>query len=159
MSAAGAAVPLLLQRVPDARRARWPLLPAIFLPYLALMLGAGAAAAAALYNAVALRRTRLGLIALAVGLVGWAGVSFVVVLAIRGGLRNPGLVVLPATLVNVALGALLAWSQWAHLRGHEFLDGRTVPLLNAVLVTFAAALLIPRRLQLVLEGLWPLLLR
>ena len=159
MSAAGAAVPLLLQRVPDARRARWPLLPAVFLPYLALLLGAGAAAGAALYNAAALRLTRLGLVALAVGLVGWAGVAFAVLLAIRGGIRDPALVVLPATLVNVALGALLAWSQWAHLRGHEFLDGRTVPLLNAVLVTFAAALLIPRRLQLVLEGLWPLLLR
>jgi hypothetical protein len=159
MSAAGAAFPLLLQRVPDARRASWPLLPAAFLPYVALMLGAGAAAGAALYNAVALRRVRLGSIALAVGLVGWAGLSFVVLLAIRGGIRNPALVILPATLANAALGALLAWSQWAHLRGHEFLEGRTVPLLNAVLLTFAAALLIPRRVQLVLEGLWPLLLR
>jgi hypothetical protein len=159
MSAAGAAVPLLLQRVPDARRAPWPLLPAVFLPYVALMLGAGAAAAAALYNAVALRRARLGLIALAVGLAGWAGFGFVALPAIRGGIRSPGLVILPATLVNVALGALLAWSQWAHLRGHEFLEGRTVPLLSAVLATFAAALLIPRRVQLVLEGLWPLLLR
>jgi hypothetical protein len=159
MSAAGAAFPLLLRRVPDARRATWPLLPAVFLPYVALMLGAGAAAGAALYNAVALRRARLASIALAVGLVGWVGFGVTVLLAMRGGIRNPALVILPATLANVALGALLAWSQWAHVRGHEFLDGRTVPLLHAVLATFAAALLLPRRAQLVLEGLWPLLLR
>lgn len=158
MSAAGAAIPLLLRRVPDARRAPWPLLPPVFLPYLALMLGAGPAALAALYNAIGLRRPRLALTALIVGLVGGASFAVMAALAVRGGIENPALALLPARLVNVGLGAALAWSQWAHLRGHEFLDGRTVPLLHAVLLTLAAVLLIPSRAQLALEGLWPLLL-
>jgi hypothetical protein len=156
---APAAIPLLLRRVPDARRAPWPLLPPVFLPYLALMLGAGVAALAALYNAIALRRTKPALAALVIGGLGWAGFGILFALTVEGGVKNPALALLPARLVNVLLGALLAWSQWAHVRGHEFLDGRTVPLLNAVLVAFLAVLAIPLRPQLVLEGLWLILLR
>jgi hypothetical protein len=123
------------------------------------MLGSGVAGALALYNALALRRVRPALVAIVVGLVGWAGFGFLFALAVDGGLRNPMLALLPARLVNVGLGVLLAWSQWAHARGHEFLEGRTIPLLHGVLAAFAAVMLMPTRPRLVLEGLWLLLLR
>ena len=153
------AFPLLLQRVPDARRARAPLLPAIFLPYVALMLGSGVAAACALYNAIALRRMRLVVWAVVLGVLGWVGFNLVIGIVIRLGLSNVVLAVLPARLVNLGLGALLAWTQWAHVRGHTFLAGRTVPLLHAVLAAFALVLVLPVPAKLVLEGLWVLLLR
>lgn len=150
---------LLLQRVPDARQSAWPLFPAVVLPYLALMLGAAAASLAALYNAVALRRVRPALVALAVGTVGWAGFGAFVLLAYSGGVRDPALVVLPARVANIGLGVLLAWSQWAHLRGHDFLGGRTVPTIYVVVAAFAAVVVVPLRPLLVLEGLWILLLK
>jgi hypothetical protein len=150
---------LLLQRVPDARRAPWPLLPPVLFPYLALMLGSAVAALAALYNAIGLRRPRLALVALAVGAVGWVGFGLLFAVVVSAGVGNPALALLCARLLNVGLGTLLAWSQWAHARGHEFLNGRTVVLLHAVLAAFIAVLVIPRRPQLVLEGLWMILLR
>jgi hypothetical protein len=159
MHPAPPAVPLLLQRVPDARRAAWPLLPPVFLPYVALMLGPAVAALAALYNALALRRPRIALIAVALGIVGWVGFGVLFALVVSGGVRSPLLALLPARLLNIGLGVLLAWSQWAHVRGHDFLNGRTVVLLHAVLVAFLAVLVIPTRPQLVLEGLWMILLR
>jgi hypothetical protein len=123
------------------------------------MLGSGVASLLALYNAMALRRAGLALVALAVGAAGWAGFGFLVVTTVSAGLKNVALALLLARIVNVGLGALLGWSQWAHVRGHEFLGGRTVVLLHGVLVAIAAVLLIPSRPRLVLEGLWVLLLR
>lgn len=153
------AIPLLLQRVPDARRAPWPLLPPALLPYVALMLGVAVASLLAAYNALALRRARLALVALAVGIAGWLGFGLLFSLALSGGLQNVLLALLPARLVNVLLGVLLAWTQWGHVRGHAFLDGPTVALVHAVLAAFVAVLILPIRPQLLLEGLWPLLLR
>jgi hypothetical protein len=124
------------------------------------MLGVGLASLLALSNALAVRRARPALVALLVGVVGWIGFGVVFVLLVsRGGLRDFSLAVLPARLFNVGLGTLLAWSQWSYVRGHEFLDGRTIPLLHAVLVAFVALFILPGRVQLVLEGLWVLLLR
>jgi len=151
------AVPLLLQRVPDGRRASLPLLSPVFFPYAALMLGPAVAGACALYNAVALRRGGLAVVAVVLGLLGWVGFGFVVAAAVAGGLENGLLALLPARLLNVGFGTLLAWSQWGHVRGHQFLDGKAVPLLHAVLVAFAAIFIIPLRARLLLEGLWPLL--
>jgi hypothetical protein len=154
-----ASVPLLLQRVPDARRARLRLFPPVLLPYVALMLGAAAAGLLALYNSLALRRARPAMVAVAVGLVGWAGFGVVFAMLVAAGLRDARLALLPVRLINVGLGVVLAWSQWSHVRGHTFLDGRTVVLLHAVLAAFVLVLAMPVRLRLVLEGLWPVLLR
>lgn len=150
--------PLLLQCLPDARRALWPLLPPAALAYLALMLGAAPAALCALYNAVALRRPRPAALAIVVGVVGWVGFGVVFGLLVAAGLKPVALAVLFARIVNVGLGVLLAWSQWAHARGHGFLKGRMLPLLPIVLAAFAAVMLLPHRLWLLLQGLWFLLL-
>jgi hypothetical protein len=150
---------MLLGGVSDARRAPWPLLPPVLFPYVALMLGAAVAAVLALYNALALRRPRPAVVALVVGALGWAGFGFLFAMLVGGGLKNGALALLPARLLNVGLGVLLAWSQWSYVRGHRFLDGRTVPLLHGVLAAFVATLVIPLRPRLVLEGLWVILLR
>lgn len=152
-------VPLLLQGVPDGRRAPWPVLPPVSLPYAALLLGSGVAAALALYNAVCLRRARLASIALAAGIAGWLGFGVLVTATFAGGSRELALALLPARLWNVALGALLAWSQWSHVRGHAFLGGRAVALLHVVVVAFLVFFALPARPLLVLQGLWGLLLR
>ena len=159
MSQERAGVPLLLQRVPDARRAPLQLFPPVLLPYVALMLGIAVAGLLALYNSLALRRAKPAIVAVAVGVVGWLGFGFLFAMLVAGGLDNIPLALLPVRLLNVGLGAVLAWSQWSHVRGHTFLDGRTVVLLHAVLVALAIALLMPVRLRLVLEGLWMVLLR
>jgi hypothetical protein len=152
-------VPLLLQRVPDARRSSVPVFSPVFFPYVALILGLPVAAACAFYNAVALRRWPLALAAVTIGVLGWVGFGLVCVLAVHAGLENFLLALLPARLLNVGLGVVLAWSQWAHARGHGFLGGSTIPLLPAVLVAFVIRLVLPAQPLLVLEGLWLLLLR
>ncbi len=154
-----AGLPLLLQRVPDARRAPLRLFPPVLLPYVALMLGVAVAGVLALYNSLALRRARPAIVAVAVGVVGWLGFGFLFAMLVAAGLHNVLLALLPVRLVNVGLGAVLAWSQWSHVRGHTFLEGRTVVLLHAVLAAFVLVLLMPVRLRLVLEGLWLVLLR
>ena len=142
-----------LARVPDARKAPFPLLDPVLLAYLSLVLGAPVACLAGLVNAVALRRPRLALIALALALVGWFGFWAVAEGAYRGGLRNLPLVILLARVFHIAIGALLAWSQWAHLRGHQFLDGRTVSTLAGVVFATIAHLAMPTKAVLWLWGL------
>jgi hypothetical protein len=154
-----AGIPLLLQRVPDARRAPLPLFPPVLLPYVALMLGVAVAGLLALYNSLALRRARPAMVAVAVGVVGWLGFGSLFSMLWAAGLHNALLALLFARLLNVGLGAALAWSQWSHVRGHTFLDGRTVVLLHAVLAAFVLVLVMPFKLRLALEGLWPVLLR
>lgn len=154
-----AGVPLLLQRVPDARRAPLPLVPPVLLPYVALMLGIAVAGLLALFNSLALRRAKPAVVAVVVGVAGWLGFGLLFAVLVAGGLDNIPLALLPVRLLNIGLGAVLAWSQWSHVRGHTFLDGRTVVLLHAVLAAFVLVLVMPVRLRLVLEGLWPVLLR
>jgi hypothetical protein len=154
-----AGIPLLLQRVPDARRAPLHLFPPVLLPYVALMLGVAVAGLVALYNSLALRRARAAIVAAAIGVAGWLGFGFLFAMLVAAGLHNVLLALLPVRLLNVGLGAVLAWSQWSHVRGHTFLGGRTVVLLPAVLAAFVLVLVMPVRLRLVLEGLWLVLLR
>lgn len=149
---------LLLQRVPDARRSRVPLFPAVAFPYVALMLGTAAAALLALYNAVALRRAKPVVAAAVLGVLGWLGFGLLTGLVFSQGLHDRSLALLPARLLSVGLGALLAWSQWAYVRGHDFLDGADISLVRVVVVAFAAVMLLSLRHLLLLQGLWQILL-
>jgi hypothetical protein len=142
-----------LARVPDARKAPFPLLDPVLLAYLSLVMGAPLCCLAGFVNGIALRRARLALLALGLGVVGWFGFWAVAEGAYRGGLRELPLVILAARAFHIAIGALLAWSQWAHLRGHQFLDGRTVPTLGGVVIATAAALALPTKTLLWLWGL------
>jgi len=146
----------LLSRVPDARRSRLPLFPAAYFPYAALMIGAAPAAVCALWNAAGVRRWRPAIAALLLGAASWAGFGVVVGLGMHG-TRNLALVVIGARLVNLGFGLLLARTQWAYVRGHRFLGGAAVPLLQAVLATLVLALVLPTSTLLALWGLWQVL--
>ncbi|MGH9884676.1 MAG: hypothetical protein ACREBE_04060 [bacterium] len=149
----------VLGRVPDARRAPIPLFPPAVLGYLALMLGAGVAGTLALWNALALRRAGVALVSLALGLVGWAGYGAVIVATASSGVKNVAVLLLLARVFSLAIGIVLAWHQTAQVRGHSFLDGRTVPLLPCIVAGLVLSLLLPWRVLLVLMGYWPLLSR
>jgi hypothetical protein len=133
----------VLARVPDARRGPFPLFDPVLLAYLSLVMGAPLACLAGLVNAIALRRVRLAAIALVLGVVGWLGFGLIAEGLYGRGLRNFPLIFLAARVFHIAVGAALAWSQWAHLRGHRFLDGRTIPTLGGVIVATTAQFLIP----------------
>ena len=143
----------VLARVPDGRRGKLPLFGPVLLGYLALLLGAPLAAACAGYNALVLRRARPFLAALAVGAFGWFAFGFLFQLLWSRGGRNVALLLLAGRLLHVSLGCLLAWSQWAHFRGHRFLEGREVPLLPAVLCAMALTALVPPLVILAIMGL------
>lgn len=143
----------VLARVPDGRRGTMPLFSPVLLGYLALFLGAPLAAACAGYNALVLRRARPLLAALAVGTLGWFAFGWLLNLLWSRGARNFALLLLAGRLLHLALGCLLAWSQWAHFRGHRFLDGREVPLLPAVLCAMALTVLVPPLVILAMMGL------
>ena len=143
----------VLGRVPDGRRGRLPLLSPVLLGYLSLLLGAPLAAFGAGYNALVLRRARPLLAALAVGVFGWFAFGLLLNLLWSRGTRNFALLLLAGRLLHVALGCLLAWSQWAHFRGHRFLDGREVPLLPSVLCAMALTVVVPPLVILAIMGL------
>jgi hypothetical protein len=125
-----------LQRIPDARKAPVPLIPVFLLLYIFLAFGGLAGGIAALYNAVALRRPWLifaGLVAAASAFVlSFAAIYTMAVTGMSG--RALGL---PLQLSYLGFGGLLGWQQWAHVRGHDHLDGQTVPVLQGFLGLFA----------------------
>ncbi len=147
----------VLGRTPDAVRAPAPLFPAYALVYVALMAGSAAAGIAALYNAVLLRRARLAAAAIVLSAAGWLGFGAAVQAAVSVGVKNVGLWLVCGRLASILVGSLLCWSQVAHVRGHQFLEGRVVPLLPVVLAMVGLVLVVPFRALLVMEGLWQLL--
>ena len=149
----------VLGRVPDARKSLVPLFPPAALGYLGLMLGAGVAGTLALWNSLALRRPKAALVALGLGLAGWAGFGVVILAAASFGVKNAAVILVLARVFSLAIGILLAWHQMAYVRGHSFLDGKTVPLLPCILAGLAVSLLLTRRVMLLLLGCWPLLFR
>jgi hypothetical protein len=122
----------LLSRVPDARRAPFPLVDPVLLGYLSFILGAPAAALCATYNALLLRRWLLALESAAVGLVAWFAFEPSITYVYEQTLDiNIAFIIL--RLAGLAVGVFLAWRQWPHLRGHVFLDGKVVPILWGVI--------------------------
>jgi hypothetical protein len=142
----------VLSRVPDGRRANAPLFDPLFFGYAALMLGAFPASLAALYNAAALRRWKTAALAVLIGIGGWVGFGLVLGALFLAGVKNAALAVFAGRVFSIALGALLAYTQWGHVRGHRILGGRRVPLLYAVLGALALQLVLPRRVILLLIG-------
>jgi hypothetical protein len=142
-----------LARVPDARRAPLPLFEPVLLAYVALLLGAPVASLLALFNAAVLRRPGPALLAAAAAAGSWLGFAALVSVLWELGARNVPLIILGGRIVHLLVGVLLAWSQWAHHRGHVFLDGREVPLLPAVLTAMALNYVLPFPFLLWLWGL------
>ena len=133
----------VLSRVPDARLGKTPLLHPILFGYLALALGSAVAAGAAFYNALSLRLWREMAVAFGLGLAGWFGCHLLVNRLWDAGFRNIPLLLLTCRLCHVAIGALLALSQWSSFRGHRFLGGGAVSLVGAVVTGIALQFVLP----------------
>lgn len=142
-----------LARVPDARRGAFRLFDPVLLAYLALILGGSLAGLLGVVNGVALRRPRLALTALGLAVASWLGFWVTVEGLSRAGVSSAQALVLAGRLVHMAAGGALAWSQWAHLRGHQFLDGRVVSTLGGVVMATAAFIALPWQARLWLWGL------
>ncbi len=141
----------LLERHPDARRAKGPLLQPVLLPYLALIFGSGVASLAACYNALMMKRGGLAAKSLLVGLLGT--IAFVVVggIALRLG-AAPAVAIILGRVIHFAFGGLLFAMQRPHVRGNEFLSGPMAPLLPSYLATIAISIFLPARISLLLLG-------
>lgn len=142
----------LLRRHPDARKGRAPLLHPILLPYLALMFGSAVAGLAGTFNALMLRRTSLALKSLAIGAAGWLSFMLVVALVRKAGVENVAVAVVIGRVMHFALGGALYFVHRPHFRGHEFLNGKTAPLLGSYLVAILASMYMPAKLTLLLLG-------
>lgn len=152
MTADGTPFRPLLQRHPDARRGSAPLLHPVLFPYLALIFGSLIAGIAGAYNAAVLRRGWLMVQSLLIGAAGWISFLFVVAALGQLGVENVSLAVIGGRVVHFALGGLLFFVHRPHFRGHEFLHGRTAPLLASYLVAIFASIYLPNKLELILLG-------
>jgi len=144
-----------LRSVPDARKAPVPLLPVFLVLFVFLAYGGIAGSVAALYNAVALRRLKLIVAALGAALLSLACSFAIVVGAEALGWGAYAFVVLQLTYVGI--GALLGWQQWAHVRGHDFLEGTQVPVLQGFLALFVLQWVLSHQVKVALLIPWVLL--
>lgn len=144
----------LLARHPDARRGAVNLIEPALLPYLALMFGSLAAAAVGAYNALALKRPGLALRSLALGATGWVAFLFVVAAVRFYGVENVNVGVIVGRVVHFALGGALYAMHRAHFRGHTFLHGNTVPLLQSYLAAILVSMVLSHKVTLFLLGVW-----
>lgn len=141
----------LLSRYPDARQGKVRLFDPILFPYVALIFGFGAALLG-VYNAVSLRRTRLALVSLLIGLAGCLLLVVTFVVARRLGVEKPAVALIVGRTVHFALGVLLYFIHRPHFHGHEFQDGETVPVLQSYVVAILLSMIVPWRVTLLLLG-------
>ena len=143
----------LLERYPDARRGFAPLLEPVLLPYLALMFGTLAASVFAVYNAVMLKRFGLAMRSILVGALGWISFQFVLALVVNV-FDNASVGVIVGRFVHFALGGALYAIHRPHFRGHQFLNGRTVPLLASYILAILISMKMPWQVTARLLGAW-----
>ncbi len=150
MNGTGEGTRPLLRRHPDARLAAAPLLDPSLLPYLGLMFGSPVAAAVSMYNALAIRRVGLAIRSFLIGVAGWIGFLLVIVAANRFGAASIAFIL--GRMFYFAVGGALFFIHRPHHRGHEFLGGRSVPILASYLVAIAISIWLPRDIALILLG-------
>jgi ABC-type multidrug transport system fused ATPase/permease subunit len=143
----------LLKRYPDARRGFTPLLEPVLLPYLGLIFGSLVASLFAVYNAVMLKRFGLALRSILVGTLGWISFQFVVALVVHF-FDNVSVGVIVGRFVHFALGGALYAMHRPHFRGHEFLNGRPVPLLASYVLAILISMKMPWQITARLLGAW-----
>jgi hypothetical protein len=141
----------LLSRYPDARRGTGPLFDPILLPYLGLIFGFGGAIVG-VYNAWRLRRMRLALVTILIGLAGVVLFFATIIVSRRLGVETIAVSLIVGRSLHFALGGLLFFIHRPHFRGHEFQDGASVPVLPSYLGAMFLSMVLPWRLTLVLLG-------
>ena len=149
---------LRLRRHPDARLGRWKLLPAMLLGYVGLLLGPAVAGVLAAVNALSLRRFGLAASMLLFGALSWVACGMAAVLVAKfAGVKSIGMLIITSRLLSATAGIAMAFYMAPHVRGHEFLRGRVVSLLEPVLAGTVLTFVLPARPLLVVAGFWPLL--
>ena len=135
----------VLQSVPDGRVAPIPLARPELLIYLALLIGIVPTALLTLGVGASLRRGRLVLQAAAIGLLGFLLplAVFLAGLAIAGEALHVPLAFVVVRVLSVGFGWVLYTVARPHVRGHQVLGGRTLPLLWVLGPAFALTLLAP----------------
>jgi hypothetical protein len=141
----------LLARYPDARRGTGRLFDPILFPYIGLIFGFGAALLA-VYNAWRLRRMRLALLSILIGLAGCFLFVVTFVVARQVGVQNSAVALIIGRAVHFALGSLMFFIHRPHFRGHEFQDGETVPVMQSYLGAVVLSIIVPWRVTVVLLG-------
>ncbi len=111
--------------------------------YCALLFGCLTAGALALYNAAALRRVRPAVVAVALVVLGLTLSAIAEITLIAMGIENVRLILLGGRVAQIVAGAGLAWSQWNYVKGHMFLDGKTIESLPAYLGMFVLFMVLP----------------
>ena len=141
-----------LARYPNARRAAWPLVEPLLLPYLGLMFGSLLVGVVAAVVLASLRRGWAALLAFAAGAVTWISISPAIDFAYSLGVENPRLLVLVVRLIHFVMGGLLFGLCARHVRGHRFLGGRMMPAVASYLTAFLLAMVLPWRVLILLLG-------
>ena len=142
----------LLGKEPDARLAPFKLVHPVAFFYLALLVGIVPTCLLAAGVGIALKRARLTLGALGLGVLGFVSPFLPIVLAVSvGGTPNYGLILFGMRLLALGLGFVLYKLTKPHIRGHAHLEGELVPLLGVIGVCFAASFLMPVELYRVLQ--------
>jgi hypothetical protein len=141
----------LLARYPDARLGTGRLFDPILFPYIGLIFGFGAALLA-VYNAWRLRRMRLALLSILIGLAGCFLFVVTFVVARAMGVENFAVAAIIGRAVHFALGVVMFFLHRPHFRGHEFQDGETVPVLPSYLGAIVLSMIVPSPVTLVLLG-------
>jgi len=126
-----------VRRFPDARRASLPLFDAVLLSYIGLAFGAGVAGLIGCFNAVAIRRFGLAALSLLTGAVAWLSYAFIIE-AVDRATHNVPLAIFAGRAMHFAVGSGLYFAQRAYIRGHTFLGGTKLPVMQ----TYVAAVLL-----------------
>lgn len=142
----------VLGGVPDARKSPIPLVDPILLGYLSFILGAPFAAACGTLNALLLRRWLLALESLAIGALAWFAFEPSMLYLLEQ-TRDVNLSFIALRLGGLAVGAGLAWRHWPYVRGHVFLEGKTVPVLWGVIGGILLGTQLSRKILLTLMGM------
>ncbi len=132
----------LVKRFPDARRAPLPLFDAVLLAYLGLALGAGLAGLVGCFNAAAMRRFGLAALNLLAGAGAWLAYS-VIIVAVNHATNNVPLAVFAGRAMHLAVGSVLFFVQRPYVRGHVFLGGAKLPVLQTYLASLALIFVLP----------------
>ncbi|MBV9496360.1 MAG: hypothetical protein JOZ54_19075 [Acidobacteria bacterium] len=140
-----------LGRYPDGRRAFAPQLPAMLLPYVAMMFGSAIAGLAAFYNAIVIRRFGLAFLSLFLGFATWFGCLLGVLSAKDAGVDTV-LLLIGARVLHFLVGCVFYFLMRPHLSGSTFLGGRTAPVRASYFVALAIGWYLPFRVLLLLLG-------
>jgi|GEM_PF-3281360 len=147
----------VLARVPNARRAPFPLMPAVGNMYLALLVGIVPTMALLLVTGLALRSTKLTLAAVGIGVLGFLAPLLPIGVGVAlSDTPNVAFILFVGRVLSVGLGFVAYKVALPSIRGHAHLEGAQLPLLYVLGPAFGLLFLLPGEVVLALVA--PILL-